>query len=144
MCSHFQSFLERLKIARLMKTTCLQSSLTSREQRQNRLVNYQQHIFRFLNLRLFFFFLKIHTVKHISHLTSSKHTIFSHWALCVSPTYQAALHGVRFNNQMLRLAWHKAVTLSPVDADEAEQEEDEVCGHLSLCLHLMISLRRHD
>ncbi|XP_059211138.1 RNA-binding protein 26 isoform X2 [Centropristis striata] len=39
---------------------------------------------------------------------------------------QAALHGVRFNNHMLRLAWHKAVTtLSTADADEAEPEEDE-------------------
>lgn len=39
---------------------------------------------------------------------------------------QAAIHGVRFNNQTLRLAWHKAVTtLSTVDADEAEPDEDE-------------------
>ncbi|XP_069553914.1 RNA-binding protein 26 [Brachyistius frenatus] len=39
---------------------------------------------------------------------------------------QAALHGVRFNNQSLRLAWHKPVTtLSAADADEAEPEEDE-------------------
>ncbi|KAK5935478.1 hypothetical protein CgunFtcFv8_020838 [Champsocephalus gunnari] len=39
---------------------------------------------------------------------------------------QAALHGVRFNNQTLRLAWHKAVkTLSAAHADEAEQEDDE-------------------
>ncbi|XP_023259443.1 RNA-binding protein 26-like, partial [Seriola lalandi dorsalis] len=39
---------------------------------------------------------------------------------------QAALHGVRFNNQTLRLAWHKPVTtLSTVDADEVEPEEDE-------------------
>ncbi|XP_040893291.1 RNA-binding protein 26 isoform X2 [Toxotes jaculatrix] len=39
---------------------------------------------------------------------------------------QAALHGVRFNNRTFRLAWHKPVTtLSTVDADEAEPEEDE-------------------
>ncbi|XP_019935781.2 RNA-binding protein 26 isoform X3 [Paralichthys olivaceus] len=39
---------------------------------------------------------------------------------------QAALHGVRFNNQTLRLAWHKpAMTLSTAGADGAEQEEDE-------------------
>uniref|UniRef100_UPI0037E87AE6 RNA-binding protein 26 isoform X2 n=1 Tax=Semicossyphus pulcher TaxID=241346 RepID=UPI0037E87AE6 len=39
---------------------------------------------------------------------------------------QAALHGVRFNNQTLRLAWHKAVTtLSAADADDAEPDEDE-------------------
>ncbi|GLD55986.1 RNA-binding protein 26 [Lates japonicus] len=39
---------------------------------------------------------------------------------------QAALHGTRFNNQTLRLAWHKPVTtLSTADADEAEPEEDE-------------------
>uniref|UniRef100_A0AAX7T5Y1 RNA binding motif protein 26 n=1 Tax=Astatotilapia calliptera TaxID=8154 RepID=A0AAX7T5Y1_ASTCA len=39
---------------------------------------------------------------------------------------QAALHGVKFNNQTLRLAWHKPVTtLTTADADEAEPEEDE-------------------
>ncbi|XP_034436674.1 RNA-binding protein 26 isoform X1 [Hippoglossus hippoglossus] len=39
---------------------------------------------------------------------------------------QAALHGVRFNNQTLRLAWHKpAITLSAADADGAEPEDDE-------------------
>nr|XP_019935780.1 PREDICTED: RNA-binding protein 26 isoform X2 [Paralichthys olivaceus] len=39
---------------------------------------------------------------------------------------QAALHGVRFNNQTLRLAWHKpAMTLSTAGVDGAEQEEDE-------------------
>ncbi|CAJ1049523.1 RNA-binding protein 26 [Xyrichtys novacula] len=39
---------------------------------------------------------------------------------------QAAFHGVRFNNQTLRLSWHKAVTtLNAVDADEAEPEDDE-------------------
>ncbi|KAI4830662.1 hypothetical protein KUCAC02_002278 [Chaenocephalus aceratus] len=38
---------------------------------------------------------------------------------------QAALHGVRFNNQTLRLAWHKAVkTLSAAHADEAEQDDE--------------------
>lgn len=43
---------------------------------------------------------------------------------------KAALHGVRFNNVTLRLAWHKAaMTLNPADVDEAEPEEDEVCGH---------------
>ncbi|KAF3832807.1 hypothetical protein F7725_026472 [Dissostichus mawsoni] len=42
------------------------------------------------------------------------------------PHFAAALHGVRFNNQTLRLAWHKAVkTLSAAHADEAEQEDDE-------------------
>lgn len=40
---------------------------------------------------------------------------------------------MRFNNQTLRLAWHKAVMiLNTADADEAEPEEDEVCGHFSL------------
>lgn len=39
---------------------------------------------------------------------------------------QAALHGVRFNNQTLRLAWHKpATTLSTTDAEEKEAAEDE-------------------
>lgn len=39
---------------------------------------------------------------------------------------QAALHGVRFNNQTLRLAWHKPATaLSAADADQAEPEEEE-------------------
>ncbi|XP_060891630.1 RNA-binding protein 26 isoform X1 [Labrus mixtus] len=43
-----------------------------------------------------------------------------------SEAERAALHGVRFNNQTLRLAWHKAVTtLSAVDADDAEADEDE-------------------
>lgn len=43
-----------------------------------------------------------------------------------SEAEQAAIHGVRFNNQTLRLAWHKVVTtLSTADADEAEPEEDE-------------------
>uniref|UniRef100_A0A3Q0QN51 RNA binding motif protein 26 n=1 Tax=Amphilophus citrinellus TaxID=61819 RepID=A0A3Q0QN51_AMPCI len=46
---------------------------------------------------------------------------------------QAALHGVKFNNQTLRLAWHKPITtLTTADADEAEPEEDEVCGYFSL------------
>ncbi|XP_063738098.1 RNA-binding protein 26 isoform X2 [Eleginops maclovinus] len=39
---------------------------------------------------------------------------------------QAAVHGVRFNNQTLRLAWHKAVnTLGSADAEDAEPEDDE-------------------
>nr|XP_040058663.1 RNA-binding protein 26 isoform X2 [Gasterosteus aculeatus aculeatus] len=39
---------------------------------------------------------------------------------------QAALHGVRFNNQHLRLAWHKVVkTPSTADVDDAGPEEDE-------------------
>lgn len=64
---------------------------------------------------------------------------------CVSSTCKAALHGVRFNNKTLCLAWHKAVmTISPVDADAAEPEEDEVCGHLSICIRVMMSLRRQD
>lgn len=38
----------------------------------------------------------------------------------------AAVHGVRLNNETLRLAWHKpAVSLSNVDTEEAEQDEDE-------------------
>ncbi|CAL1603638.1 unnamed protein product [Knipowitschia caucasica] len=38
----------------------------------------------------------------------------------------AAIHGVRLNNQTLRLAWHKpAVNLSHVNADDAEQDEDD-------------------
>ncbi|XP_029354260.1 RNA-binding protein 26 isoform X5 [Echeneis naucrates] len=37
---------------------------------------------------------------------------------------QAALHGVRFNNQTLHLAWHKPVmALSATDADEPEEDE---------------------
>ena len=52
---------------------------------------------------------------------------------------QAALHGVRFNNLTLRLAWHKpAMTLSAADADGAEPEDDEVCGHYSLCIYLYL------
>lgn len=39
---------------------------------------------------------------------------------------QAALHGVRFNQQTLRLSWHKPITpLSAADPDEAEPEEEE-------------------
>ncbi|XP_011608386.1 RNA-binding protein 26 isoform X1 [Takifugu rubripes] len=39
---------------------------------------------------------------------------------------QAAVYGVRFKNQTLSLAWHKAaMTRSPADADEGEQEKDE-------------------
>ncbi|XP_076011433.1 RNA-binding protein 26 isoform X2 [Genypterus blacodes] len=39
---------------------------------------------------------------------------------------QAAVHGVKLNNQSLRLSWHKPVTtLSTVDPDEAEPEEEE-------------------
>lgn len=41
--------------------------------------------------------------------------------------FKAALHGVRFNNKTLSLAWHKAVTtLNTVDADDAEPDDDEV------------------
>lgn len=40
---------------------------------------------------------------------------------------------MKFNNQTLRLAWHKPITaLTTADADEAEPEEDEVCGYFSL------------
>uniref|UniRef100_A0A3B5KQ95 RNA binding motif protein 26 n=1 Tax=Xiphophorus couchianus TaxID=32473 RepID=A0A3B5KQ95_9TELE len=39
---------------------------------------------------------------------------------------QAALHGLRFNSQTLRLAWHKpATTLGTADAEEKEPPEDE-------------------
>ncbi|KAG7482698.1 RNA-binding 26 isoform X1 [Solea senegalensis] len=39
---------------------------------------------------------------------------------------QAAIRGVRFNNQVLHLAWHKPIsTHSTADADEAETEENE-------------------
>ncbi|XP_026234339.1 LOW QUALITY PROTEIN: RNA-binding protein 26 [Anabas testudineus] len=39
---------------------------------------------------------------------------------------QAAIHGVRFNNKTLLLAWHKPVaTLNTADVDEAEPEEEE-------------------
>ncbi|TSK42112.1 Neurobeachin-like protein 1 [Bagarius yarrelli] len=39
---------------------------------------------------------------------------------------QAAVHGVKLNNQDLRLSWYKpAVSLNTADADEAEPEEDE-------------------
>ncbi|XP_034048982.1 RNA-binding protein 26 isoform X2 [Thalassophryne amazonica] len=39
---------------------------------------------------------------------------------------QAALRGVRLNNQSLRLAWHKPpTTVNTADADEAEPEEEE-------------------
>lgn len=55
-------------------------------------------------------------------------------------TCKAALHGARFNNQTLHLAWHKAATtVSSEDADEAEQEDDEVCGHLSLNIYMNIA-----
>lgn len=40
---------------------------------------------------------------------------------------QAAVHGVKLNNQDLRLSWYKpAVPLSTTDTDEAEPEEEEV------------------
>uniref|UniRef100_A0A8C2IGE2 RNA-binding protein 26 n=1 Tax=Cyprinus carpio TaxID=7962 RepID=A0A8C2IGE2_CYPCA len=39
---------------------------------------------------------------------------------------QAAVHGVRFNNQELRLAWHKSTTsLNTTDPDEVEPEDEE-------------------
>lgn len=33
------------------------------------------------------------------------------------------------------------MTLNTADADEAEPEEDEVCGQFSLCIRLMMSLK---
>uniref|UniRef100_A0A3Q1JYT4 Uncharacterized protein n=1 Tax=Anabas testudineus TaxID=64144 RepID=A0A3Q1JYT4_ANATE len=48
---------------------------------------------------------------------------------------QAAIHGVRFNNKTLLLAWHKPVaTLNTADVDEAEPEEEEVWEDFSLCI----------
>lgn len=45
----------------------------------------------------------------------------------------AAVHGVRLNNQILRLSWHKpAANLSNVDTEEAEPDEDEYPDE-SLC-----------
>ncbi|XP_051567320.1 RNA-binding protein 26 isoform X2 [Myxocyprinus asiaticus] len=39
---------------------------------------------------------------------------------------QAAIHGVRLNNQELRLAWHKpTLSLNTTDPDEAEPEDEE-------------------
>ncbi|XP_051986879.1 RNA-binding protein 26-like [Xyrauchen texanus] len=39
---------------------------------------------------------------------------------------RAAIHGVRLNNQLLRLAWHKPVlSLNSTDQDEAEREDEE-------------------
>lgn len=39
---------------------------------------------------------------------------------------QAAIYGVRFNNQELRLAWHKpAASLNTTDPDEVEHEDEE-------------------
>lgn len=39
---------------------------------------------------------------------------------------QAAIHGVRLNNQELRLAWHKpAASLNTTDPDEVEPEDEE-------------------
>ncbi|XP_051562689.1 RNA-binding protein 26-like isoform X2 [Myxocyprinus asiaticus] len=39
---------------------------------------------------------------------------------------QAAIHGVRLNNQQLRLAWHKPMlSLNSTDPDEAEPEDEE-------------------
>uniref|UniRef100_A0A3Q1IUJ6 Uncharacterized protein n=1 Tax=Anabas testudineus TaxID=64144 RepID=A0A3Q1IUJ6_ANATE len=50
---------------------------------------------------------------------------------------QAAIHGVRFNNKTLLLAWHKPVaTLNTADVDEAEPEEEEVWEDFSLCVYL--------
>lgn len=43
-----------------------------------------------------------------------------------SEAEQAAIHGVRLNNQELRLAWHKpASSLNTTDRDEAEAEDEE-------------------
>uniref|UniRef100_A0A673IKK2 RNA-binding protein 26-like n=1 Tax=Sinocyclocheilus rhinocerous TaxID=307959 RepID=A0A673IKK2_9TELE len=40
---------------------------------------------------------------------------------------QAAIHGVRLNNQELRLAWHKpTASLNTTDPDEVEPEDEEV------------------
>ncbi|RVE74366.1 hypothetical protein OJAV_G00021410 [Oryzias javanicus] len=38
---------------------------------------------------------------------------------------RAALHGLRFNNQTLRLAWHKPATSLSTAEEEEEQQEDE-------------------
>uniref|UniRef100_A0A3B3DLC9 RNA binding motif protein 26 n=1 Tax=Oryzias melastigma TaxID=30732 RepID=A0A3B3DLC9_ORYME len=38
---------------------------------------------------------------------------------------RAALHGLRFNNQTLRLAWHKPATTLSTAEEEEEQQEDE-------------------
>lgn len=68
---------------------------------------------------------------------------FSPPASCVLTVRQAAIHGVRLNNQILRLAWHKAVmNLSATEADEAEPEDDEVCRQFSLCIHEMMRLKK--
>ena len=41
------------------------------------------------------------------------------------------MHGVRFNNQQLRLSWHKPpVPLTSCDLEEAEPEEEEVRSSL--------------
>ncbi|XP_056097515.1 RNA-binding protein 26 isoform X1 [Rhinichthys klamathensis goyatoka] len=40
---------------------------------------------------------------------------------------QAAIHGIRLNNQELRLAWHKpTASLNTTDLDEAEPEDEEL------------------
>lgn len=45
----------------------------------------------------------------------------------LNTVFQAAIHGVRLNNQELRLAWHKpASSLNTTDRDEAEAEDEEV------------------
>lgn len=57
--------------------------------------------------------------------------ILSVGSFSFSATCKAALHGAKFKTQTLRLAWHKAVTaVSSEDPDEAEPEDDEVCGRL--------------
>lgn len=55
------------------------------------------------------------------------------WPFFVLVCLQAALHGLRFNNQTLRLAWHKPATTLSTAEEEEEQQEDEVCGGFWLC-----------
>lgn len=49
------------------------------------------------------------------------------WTLYFHSVPQAAIHGIRLNNQELRLAWHKpTASLNTTDLDEAEPEDEEV------------------
>lgn len=128
---HFWSNLERLKIARSTETVWLQSSLTNPGQRLSRWVSHHTHthslsFLGFQQCNMYYFWTLLGLVV--------QSVISTHF---LSVLLQAALHGVRFNNQTLHLAWHKAaMALSTVDADEAEAEEDEVGGLLSL-LHAL-------
>lgn len=108
------SNLGRLRIAEWKTAVWMPSSPTEPAQRQNR--------YRWTSL--------VHNSAPTDFLM---YTLI--WIVCLllsqdlteALLFQAAVHGVRLNNQELRLAWHKPpVSLSAADTEAVEPEEEEV------------------